>query len=178
MARRQTDTRAEIRDVALELFAQRGFEKTSLREIAERLDITKAALYYHFPSKTDLLREVVNPLLTEVPAMLDAAEQAPDAGPRRILEDYFDVIARHRVVFMAMLSDLGSLARLDVMPAIFDWRDRLQVLLVGPNAGPADAARVTVAVGGLQDAAVMMGDGPADEIRAAAVAAAYRALHP
>ncbi|CAM3980393.1 TetR/AcrR family transcriptional regulator [Nocardiopsis rhodophaea] len=176
MARRQTDTRAEIRDVALELFAQRGFEKTSLREIAERLDITKAALYYHFPSKMDLLREVVNPLLTDVPAMLDAAEQAPGAEPRRILEGYFDVIARHRVVFMAMLTDLGSLARLDVMPAIFVWRDRLQALLVGPNPSPADAARVTVAVGGVQDAAVMVGDGPVDEIRAAAIDAAYRAL--
>src|SRR5262249_20860254 len=47
-ARHRSDTRARIQQVALELFAEQGYEKTSLREIAERLDVTKAALYYHF----------------------------------------------------------------------------------------------------------------------------------
>src|ERR1039457_770640 len=45
------DTRQRIQAVALELFAEQGYEKTSLREIAERLGVTKAALYYHFKSK-------------------------------------------------------------------------------------------------------------------------------
>jgi AcrR family transcriptional regulator len=48
-------TRDRILDVALELFTTQGFDGTSLREIAERLDITKAALYYHFESKDDIL---------------------------------------------------------------------------------------------------------------------------
>ena len=42
--------------MALELFAEQGYEKTSLREIAERLGVTKAALYYHFKSKEDIVR--------------------------------------------------------------------------------------------------------------------------
>src|SRR5580704_12464879 len=50
---RRGDTRARIQQVALELFAEQGYDKTSLREIAERLDVTKAALYYHFKSKED-----------------------------------------------------------------------------------------------------------------------------
>ena len=41
-------TRQRIQAVALELFTEQGYEKTSLREIAERLNVTKAALYYHF----------------------------------------------------------------------------------------------------------------------------------
>src|SRR5215475_13717231 len=45
------DTRERIQSIALELFAEQGYEKTSLREIAERLGVTKAALYYHFRSK-------------------------------------------------------------------------------------------------------------------------------
>ena len=49
------NTRQRIQDVALELFAEQGYEKTSLREIAERLDVTKAALYYHFKTKEDIL---------------------------------------------------------------------------------------------------------------------------
>ncbi|MCW2946577.1 MAG: putative transcriptional regulator, TetR family, partial [Actinoallomurus sp.] len=48
MGERRSDTREKIQAVALELFAEHGYDKTSLREIAERLDVTKAALYYHF----------------------------------------------------------------------------------------------------------------------------------
>src|SRR5216110_1198663 len=55
-AGRRGDTRARIQRVALELFAEQGYDATSLREIAERLGVTKAALYYHFKSKEDIVR--------------------------------------------------------------------------------------------------------------------------
>jgi AcrR family transcriptional regulator len=48
-------TRDRILDVALDLFIAKGYDKTSLREIAEQLGFTKAALYYHFESKEDIL---------------------------------------------------------------------------------------------------------------------------
>jgi AcrR family transcriptional regulator len=48
-------TRTRILDVALDLFVEKGFDGTSLREIAERLGLTKAAIYYHFASKDDIL---------------------------------------------------------------------------------------------------------------------------
>ncbi len=48
-------TRERILDVALDLFTEKGYDGTSLREIAERLGVTKAALYYHFASKEDIL---------------------------------------------------------------------------------------------------------------------------
>jgi AcrR family transcriptional regulator len=48
-------TRERILNVALDLFIEKGFDKTSLREIAEQLGFTKAALYYHFASKNDIL---------------------------------------------------------------------------------------------------------------------------
>jgi len=50
-----TDTRQRILDVALDLFIEQGFDGTSLRQIAEQLGVTKAALYYHFESKDDIL---------------------------------------------------------------------------------------------------------------------------
>ena len=49
------DTRQRILDVALDLFIEQGFDGTSLRQIAEQLGVTKAALYYHFESKDDIL---------------------------------------------------------------------------------------------------------------------------
>src|ERR1700728_3155712 len=51
-------TRERILDIALELFNEKGYENTSLREIAERLGTTKAALYYHFERKQDILLEL------------------------------------------------------------------------------------------------------------------------
>ncbi len=49
------NTRDRILDVALDLFIEQGFDGTSLRQIAESLGVTKAALYYHFTSKDDIL---------------------------------------------------------------------------------------------------------------------------
>jgi AcrR family transcriptional regulator len=51
-------TRERILDVALDLFVEQGYERTSLREIAEQMGFTKAALYYHFASKEDILFEL------------------------------------------------------------------------------------------------------------------------
>jgi AcrR family transcriptional regulator len=51
-------TRERILDIALELFVARGYDKTSLRDIAEQLGTTKAALYYHFERKQDILLEL------------------------------------------------------------------------------------------------------------------------
>ena len=48
-------TRERILDVALDLFTDQGFDATSMREIAERLNISKPAIYYHFASKDEIL---------------------------------------------------------------------------------------------------------------------------
>lgn len=47
-------SRAKILNVAQKLFARRGFEGVSIRELAEALGMTTASLYYHFPSKEEI----------------------------------------------------------------------------------------------------------------------------
>jgi AcrR family transcriptional regulator len=68
---RRSDTRQRIQDVALELFASQGYEKTSLREIAERLQVTKAALYYHFKTKEDILVSLFSDRIVAMDELLD-----------------------------------------------------------------------------------------------------------
>jgi AcrR family transcriptional regulator len=51
----EVGTREKILEVALDLFIRKGYAETSLREIAAELGITKAALYYHFQAKADIL---------------------------------------------------------------------------------------------------------------------------
>jgi AcrR family transcriptional regulator len=74
---RQADTRQRILDVALELFAEQGYEKTSLREIAERLNVTKAALYYHFASKEALLAGIVDSLVKPADELVAWSQTQP-----------------------------------------------------------------------------------------------------
>ena len=70
------DTRERILEVARELFTDNGYEGTSLREIADRLGFTKAALYYHFQSKEQLLLALLEPVQGMVSQLLTDLEAA------------------------------------------------------------------------------------------------------
>ena len=79
-------TRERIQAVALELFTEQGYEKTSLREIAERLGVTKAALYYHFKSKDEIVTSLVDDRLRRMDELIAwAADQPPTLATRRTL---------------------------------------------------------------------------------------------
>lgn len=78
--RDQSDTRARIQQVALELFTEQGYEATSLREIAERLGVTKAALYYHFKTKEDIVSSLVQDRIDALEELIAWAASQPQ-GP-------------------------------------------------------------------------------------------------
>ncbi|MEU2867915.1 TetR/AcrR family transcriptional regulator [Streptomyces olivoreticuli] len=83
---RRSDTRERIQKTALDLFVSRGYEKTSLREIAEELGVTKAALYYHFKTKEDILTAISEDLGRPVDELIAwAEEQPPTLDTRREL---------------------------------------------------------------------------------------------
>ncbi|MFC4910068.1 TetR family transcriptional regulator [Actinomadura gamaensis] len=94
MGGRRGDTREQIRRVALELFAEQGYEKTSLREIAERLGVTKAALYYHFKTKEDIISSLFDEFGEKVDELLEWASFEPMTRERRveILDRYADLL--------------------------------------------------------------------------------------
>ena len=76
------DTKDRILDAALDLFIERGYDKTSLREIAEQVGVTKAALYYHFASKKEIFRTLMQPVVELQASGDDPAAGAPDASRR------------------------------------------------------------------------------------------------
>src|SRR6266436_7491726 len=78
--RARGDTRERIQAVALELFAEHGYEKTSLREIAERLGVTKAALYYHFKSKEDIVRSFTEDYFDRLDALIEWGQGQPSTA--------------------------------------------------------------------------------------------------
>ena len=83
----KSDTRERILRAATELFSEQGYDATSLRQLADRLGFTKAALYYHFQSKDEILEALVDPVLEMLDDLVERLEQA------RSTEDWADALA-------------------------------------------------------------------------------------
>src|SRR5215469_16170256 len=149
---RRGDTRARIQQVALELFAEQGYERTSLREIAERLGVTKAALYYHFKSKEDIVRSFTEDHFARLDAVIDWARQQPP-GPettRGILERYVAILVEGSDVFRFLERNQAVLRTQDDGKHRFgQFRPRLNVLvelITGPGAPTPARVRASVAL--------------------------------
>src|SRR5580658_10297690 len=74
-------TRQQILDTAQRLFAELGYDATSLQMIADEMGLTKAAVYYHFRAKSDILRAAMQPGIQRLEALLDEAAGIRDGGP-------------------------------------------------------------------------------------------------
>jgi AcrR family transcriptional regulator len=146
-------TRERIQSIALELFAEQGYEKTSLREIAERLGVTKAALYYHFRSKEDIVRSFIEDYRAELEQVIAwGASQPRTPGTRaEILRRYAGIVSEQLAVIRFMeqnqaamhtlMSDSGARKKM--------FRDQFMSLcdlLAPPGAPLADRVRAITAV--------------------------------
>lgn len=172
----RSDTKARIQAVARDLFMKQGVAKTSLREIADALEITKPALYYHFASREDLVRSIVQPLIDDMESFLAEREPLPPPAARALVEDYFDLIHRHRAIIVMMVRDLSTLDYLDLGTRMFEWRRRLMVMLLGPDPTLSAQVRGVVAIGGMSDCTVEFAHLPVAEVRPLAVEAACSTL--
>lgn len=147
---RARDTKGEIHRAALELFSSRGYEKTSLREIAEQVGISKASLYYHYSSKQELLQAIVGTFFDDAKRVFVRTDGLEWSAEREleVLGAYLDVVIKHRATGPAVLRDLTAvLAALDdQLDDLIDQNRRFQLWLAGPNPTPADRVLAAAAV--------------------------------
>ena len=176
MSRPRSDTRQRIQEVARELFLQQGVQRTSLQDIADKLGITKPALYYHFASREELVRSILVPLIDEGEQFVEDQESRGHTDARELLEGYFDFHYRHRQDLMLVLAEIAMLADLGLIDKVLAWRDRLGKLVFGPKPTLAQSTRAVVAFGGLQDCCLQFPDTPYKALRATSVNAALDAL--
>jgi len=172
----KSDTKQRILQTARELFASQGVQQTSLQEIADRLGITKPALYYHFASREELIRSIVTPLLDDGEEFLAHMEQRADVPAVELVEGFFDFHHRHRKDVLLLLTEMTTLAELGLVDVVLSWRARLTHLVFGPDATLEQQTRAVLAFGGMQDCTMQFPDTPVDELRAATVTAARAAL--
>jgi AcrR family transcriptional regulator len=154
MSKRQGDMKERIQQVAMELFTEQGYDKTSLREIAERLEVSKAALYYHFQSKEEILRSITEALLGAVNELIEWGESQPRSKESRkeflrristfIISDRLQSLLRFAQANSTVMRTInaGHDTKEQALPMLL----RIKSLVCDPDANLADQFRAIVAV--------------------------------
>ena len=157
-------TKERILDVALELFVDQGFDGTSVRQIAERVGTTKAALYYYFASKDEILMALhmrLHELGHELTGPIDDGPVTLEAW-NDVLVGLMEQIAANRALFFLHLRNQAAFEKLhrddDHEAAHDDLQTRLRAILADPRVPLRDRVRMAGAFGVLFASIFLYGD--------------------
>jgi AcrR family transcriptional regulator len=131
-------TRQQILDTAQRLFAEQGYDATSLQMIADELGLTKAAVYYHFPAKREILHAAMKPGIDRLEGLI--AETGAIRGRRARIEHVVDgvvdfLVRNRRYAVMASTDPAAKRSRLD--DKSLKMRQQVLALLYGDDPTPA-----------------------------------------
>ncbi len=158
-----TSTRDRILDISLELFSDQGYDKTSLRQIAERLGYSKAAIYYHFASKEDILMALHQRLHEFGREALRTVEQ-DDASPElwaELLDQMIDQMLSQRALFILHERNQAAIEGLHRERSDADHEDlqlRFRRALANEAVPVETRVRMSCAFGAAMSGLVLAGD--------------------
>ena len=156
-------TRDRILDIALDLFIEKGFDKSSLREIAEKLGFSKAAIYYHFASKDDILMALHMRLHEIGRRAVEKLGQMPAGADSwaALLDELVAEMLAHRKIFVMHdrnRSAFEQLHRREHDGVHEEIDDEIRHAIGDPSLPPTDRVRMACAVGGVFTTLVVYGD--------------------
>jgi AcrR family transcriptional regulator len=135
-------TRQQILETAQRLFAELGYDATSLQMIADEMGLTKAAVYYHFPAKNDILHAAMQPGIGRLKALLEEAAtiRGQRARIEHLVNGFTDFLVQHRR-YTVMASTDPAAKRSNLDDESMALRRRGLTLLFGDN--PTGAERLS-----------------------------------
>jgi AcrR family transcriptional regulator len=98
--------RDRILETSLRYFEERGYAGVSLRDVAEELGLTKAALYYHFPSKQGIVEALIRESSEQSSAARAQILEAPPEAVLETLRGYIRIYVNHQRVMTWLTSDM------------------------------------------------------------------------
>ncbi len=177
---KRSGTRERILEISAGLFARKGFTGTSIADIARELGTTTAALYYHFPSKADILTGLLaEPLkaYARITEDIDTARPSPET----ILGAFIDLTAESRELSQIIDRDPAVLELINQqLPRTSQEMTAAAIeALAGPDADRATIVRANAAFAVVKGATLaILGEGElTGDDRAEIIAAAMRALN-
>ena len=146
-------SREAILEQAARLFGDQGYRKTRLEDVAAQFGITRAALYYHFKNKQEILFNIhlraIRGLIEGAEAILEAKD-ATDVKMERVLAHHVSYVARNATyigIFHEEEVELSPEQRSEVNVMRRDYADRLIALYaVGVKAGSFHAVEPKLAI--------------------------------
>jgi AcrR family transcriptional regulator len=135
-------TRQQILETAQRLFAELGYDATSLQMIADEMGLTKAAVYYHFRAKSDILHAAMLPGIRRLEALVDetAAMRGRRARTEHLVNGFADFLVQNRQ-YAVMASTDPATKRSNLDDKSMTMRLRARTLLFGDN--PTGAERLS-----------------------------------
>ncbi|MCG5215023.1 TetR/AcrR family transcriptional regulator [Streptosporangium sp. KLBMP 9127] len=178
----QGDTRSRIIDTARELFTAQTYRAASMRDIAERVGITKPSLYHHFRSKSEILASLVGPPIDELEAAVQAAAARPtlDEVREHLIGGCLDVMLAHRETMILLLRDASIYGEetTETMSRVLALVDQAIALLAGPDPDWRHRVRAAQAFAAATDPISQLPDIPAADLRAELLRGARAILTP
>jgi AcrR family transcriptional regulator len=159
---RHPDTRERILDVALDLFTEQGYDKTTLRQIAEPLGFTQAAIYYHFAAKADIL-VALHLRLHEVgrPSLDQLGKETGPAGWAAVLRGLVDTMLANWKLFVLHERNPTAFSALHDKGHDGDHEDmgqQFRQILANRTIPARDRVRLSCALGALLSSLMSMRD--------------------
>lgn len=143
--------RAQLHETALRLFARDGVEGTSLQTIADDMGVTKAAVYYHYRSKDDLVLGVLTPLFAEFDAVIDraATHRTRAARLEAFITGMITLIVTNHARYAVLVKD-PYVARLTAGHRdLAGWWNRIVAQVIGPPPDPLTRAAMLIFLSGM-----------------------------
>lgn len=172
-------TRQRLIDTAIELFKKHSAAGTSLQMISDELGLTKSAIYYHFRTREELLSAVIEPVISEVATLVDAAEARRGARARAdsMLVGYATVAVANRELISLLTGDPGVVDLLRSRPEWGEVVRRQLALLADVEPGLGGTVKAAIVMSGIASAAgVDYGDIDDGALRDELIGAARRTL--
>ena len=126
--------REELLAIAADLFAQRGFKNTTVRDIADAAGILSGSLYHHFDSKESIVDEILSSFQTELFARYDeVAASNLDARAKfeAVIRLSFEAIHDHHSEVAIYQNDAGYLAEFERFGYLEERNLQMRSLWVG-----------------------------------------------
>lgn len=113
-ARGKEATRQRIVEAAIEVFAEKGYHDAGVDDIVRRSETSKGAFYFHFPSKEDIFRALVDALAGRITLSVQNAIGGEERGIDKVdaaLSAVFSTLARHQKLAKILLVSAVGLGR-------------------------------------------------------------------